>query len=102
MLQGLLALSTWTIFFTWIEQTGEHELTVSQNIRSIYFLAFVPIVGFGATTKTYVSQYYGNKDFDSIKIVQKRIQKEIDFRKKSSRKKREVRFQEIKNLSTDE
>jgi len=74
MLQGLLALSTWTIFFTWIEQTGEHELTVSQNIRSIYFLAFVPIVGFGATTKTYVSQYYGNKDFDSIKIVQKRIQ----------------------------
>ncbi len=74
MLQGFVALSTWTVFFTWIEQIGTHELTVSQNIRSLYFLAFVPVWGFGATTKTYVSQYVGNKDYDSIKPILKRIQ----------------------------
>ena len=74
MFQGLIALSTWTIFFTWIEQIGKFELTVSQNIRAIYFLAFIPIWGFSATTKTYISQYIGNKDFKSLKIIQKRIQ----------------------------
>lgn len=74
MLQGLTALLTWTIFFFWIEQMGVFELTVSQNIRSLYFLAFVPIWGFGATAKTYVSQYIGRKDFKSIAIATRRIQ----------------------------
>jgi putative MATE family efflux protein len=74
MFQGLIALSTWTIFFTWIEQIGKFELTVSQNIRSIYFLAFIPIWGFSATTKTYISQYIGKNDFHSLKVIQKRIQ----------------------------
>ncbi len=74
MLQGFVALATWTVFFTWIEQLGKFELTVSQNIRSIYFLAFVPIWGFAGTTKTYISQYIGKGDFKSIKTIQRRIQ----------------------------
>lgn len=74
MLQGLVALLTWTIFFFWIEQMGVFELTVSQNIRSLYFLAFVPIWGFGATAKTYVSQYIGRKDYASVSIAMRRIQ----------------------------
>ena len=41
MLQWIFALGTWTVFFIWIEQMGEFELTVSQNIRSIFFLAFI-------------------------------------------------------------
>lgn len=72
--QGFTALATWTVFFTWIEQIGKHELTVSQNIRSIYFLAFVPLWGFAATTKTYISQYIGRGDFDSLNKIQRRIQ----------------------------
>jgi multidrug resistance protein, MATE family len=72
--QGMIALSTWTIFFTWIEQIGEYELTISQTIRSLYFLAFVPIWGFGATTKTYVSQYLGKGELNQVKTVIKRIQ----------------------------
>lgn len=71
--QGFVALFTWTVFFTWIEQTGKFELTVSQNIRAIYFLAFVPIIGFATTTKTFVSQYVGAQLFDKIPIIQKRI-----------------------------
>ena len=53
MLQGSIALGTWTIFFILLEQRGLFELTVSQNIRSIYFLAFVPVWGFAGATKTY-------------------------------------------------
>lgn len=72
--QGIVALGTWTIFFIWIEQIGKFELTVSQNIRSIYFLVFVPIWGFAGTTKTYISQYIGKKDLDALPKIQRRIQ----------------------------
>jgi len=71
--QGFIALFTWTVFFTWIEHIGKFELTVSQNIRAIYFLAFVPIIGFATTTKTFISQYVGAQKFDQIPIIQKRI-----------------------------
>ena len=71
--QGFIALFTWTVFFSWIEHIGKFELTVSQNIRAIYFLAFVPIIGFATTTKTFISQYVGAQLFDQIPIIQRRI-----------------------------
>jgi Na+-driven multidrug efflux pump len=74
MLQGFLALATWTLFFTWLERKGQFDLTVSQNIRSIYFLAFVPIWGFAGTTKTYISQYLGANRAEEIPKIQRRIQ----------------------------
>ncbi len=74
MLQGFIALTTWTIFFTWLEQRGSSELTVSQNIRSIYFLCYVPVWGFAGTTKTYISQYIGRGKQQSLKFIQRRIQ----------------------------
>lgn len=74
MLQGSIALGTWTIFFILLEQRGLFELTVSQNIRSIYFLAFVPVWGFAGTTKTYISQYLGGDKENEIPKIQKRIQ----------------------------
>jgi putative MATE family efflux protein len=74
MLQGFFALGTWSLFFTWLEQKGQFDVTVSQNIRSIYFLAFVPIWGFAGTTKTYISQYLGHKSFKMIPFIQRRIQ----------------------------
>jgi putative MATE family efflux protein len=70
LIQGFVALATWTLFFTWIEQKGHFDLTVSQNIRAIYFLAFVPIWGFAGTTKTYISQYIGSGQFDALPIIQ--------------------------------
>lgn len=74
LFQGLVALSIWTIFFIWIEQMGNDDLTVSLNIRHIYFLAFVPIWGFAATTKTYIAQYVGANHFEAIPIIKRRIQ----------------------------
>ena len=71
--QSFIALGTWVVFFTWIENMGTYELTISQNIRSLYFIAFIPVYGFAYTTKTYVSQYIGNKQFESLKKIQFRI-----------------------------
>lgn len=74
LFQGLVALSVWTVFFIWIEQMGTNELTVSLNIRYLYFLAFIPIWGFAGATKTYIAQYIGAKDYASLPIIQRRIQ----------------------------
>lgn len=74
VIQGFFALATWTVFFIWIEQMSTYDLTVSQNIRAIYFLAFVPIFGFGATTKTYVAQYMDTKNKEVIPKIIRRIQ----------------------------
>lgn len=74
LFQGIVALSIWTIFFIWIEQMGGNNLTVSLNIRYIYFLAFVPIWGFAAATKTYIAQYFGAKAWDQLPIIQRRMQ----------------------------
>lgn len=74
LIQGFFALATWTVFFIWIEQMSTYDLTVSQNIRAIYFLAFVPIFGFGATTKTYIAQYMDHKETYIIPKIIRRIQ----------------------------
>ncbi|WP_084274515.1 MATE family efflux transporter [Crocinitomix catalasitica] len=59
MFQGVLSLSTWLVFFTLIEHKGTAELEASLNIKYIYFLAFVPIFGFAASTKTIISNLVG-------------------------------------------
>ncbi|HLP54327.1 MAG TPA: MATE family efflux transporter [Fluviicola sp.] len=74
LFQGLVALSVWTVFFIWIEQMGTNELTVSLNIRYLYFLAFIPIWGFAGATKTYIAQYIGAKDYKALPVIQRRIQ----------------------------
>ena len=79
LFQGIVALSIWTIFFIWIEQMGGNNLTVSLNIRYIYFLAFIPIWGFAAATKTYIAQYFGAKQFEQIPVIQRRMQLLVCF-----------------------
>lgn len=73
MIQGVLAMGAWTVFFILIEQIGEIELAASQVIRSLYFFAFVPIFGFGATTRTFVSNLLGARRHDLIKPTVLRI-----------------------------
>lgn len=71
--QGFVSLFTWLVFFSMIEHTGQVNLEVAHNIRYMYFLAFVPIFGFGAATRTYVSNMVGAEKTIHIPIIQKRI-----------------------------
>ncbi|MBK8924907.1 MAG: MATE family efflux transporter [Crocinitomicaceae bacterium] len=74
MFQGFLALFGWLIFFMMIEQyMSPHDLEVSAVIRSIYFVAFIPLFGFGATTRTYVSNLIGRKSPELIPVVQRKM-----------------------------
>lgn len=73
MLQGVVALSTWLIFFTKVEGMGPEALEASHNIRYMYFLAFVPLFGFAASTKTIVSNLVGQKQLHLVPLIQNRI-----------------------------
>lgn len=74
MIQGLLATFGWAAFFLLIEKIGMQELEVSQTIRNFYYIALVPIIGFGSATKTYVSNYLShNAERQQILQLLKRL-----------------------------
>lgn len=59
MLQNLLSLCTWLIFFVIIEKTGKENLAASNVIRSFYILAICPLWAYGSTVSTLVSNALG-------------------------------------------
>jgi putative MATE family efflux protein len=59
MLQIFLSVSTWFLFFMFIEQTGERPLAISNIIRSLYSLLGLPVMAFGQTISTVVSNLIG-------------------------------------------
>lgn len=74
MLQYLISLGGWFIFFIIIEQMGERELAISNIVRSVYMLLMVPVWGFAATTNTMVSNIIGQGRSDEVmKLIKKLI-----------------------------
>jgi multidrug resistance protein, MATE family len=73
MIQMLMATSSWVFFFMMIEQVGEVELEVSQVLRNMYFIAFIPIMGFSTATRTYVSQYISLNNREELIRTTKRL-----------------------------
>lgn len=73
ILQFCLSLSTWTIFFFFVEKMGAVELQVSHVIRNLYMLVFIPAMGLGQTTKTFVSTLIAEKRQDELATIMKRL-----------------------------
>lgn len=71
--QRFVSLFAWTAFFLMIEKAGPRDLAISQIVRNLYFLAFIPIFGFGTATGTFVSHYMSLKDPASVIKAIKRI-----------------------------
>lgn len=73
MLQNFLSLASWLGFFMIVEKTGEHNLAISNIIRSIYLVLIIPIMSLGTVVNTMVSNSigsYGPKHvFSVIKVV---------------------------------
>ena len=59
MLQHLISMSSWFLFFLIIEKTGEFNLAASNIIRSYYILAICPLWAYGAAVSTLVSNSIG-------------------------------------------
>jgi putative MATE family efflux protein len=66
MLQNFLSLASWLGFFLLVEKMGEHELAISNIIRSFYMLLMIPMWGLAAAVNTLVSFLIGSKRQDEV------------------------------------
>ncbi len=75
MIQGVVSLSTWFIFFVYIEHLGERALAISNIARSISGLFWMVLAAFSSTCSTLVSNIIGEGRQDKVISIVKRILK---------------------------
>lgn len=75
MIQNTVSISTWFIFFLYIEHLGERALAVSNITRSVSGLIWVVLQAFSATCSTLVSNMIGEGHQDKVMSLVKRILK---------------------------
>jgi len=73
IIQQIIALSTWTAFFFFVEKVGGMELKVSNIVRSTYMLAFVAVMGVGYTTRTVISTLIAENRQEELTAAMKRL-----------------------------
>ena len=74
IVQYTLSLSTWAIFFFFVEKLGRDELQISHVMRNLYMLVFISAMGFGQTAKTYISTLIAEKrQWELVSMIKKLI-----------------------------
>lgn len=66
LVQSTVNFFAWFVFFLIIEKMGVLELAVSNLLRSVLVLYFIPINGFCAATSTFVGFLYGSQHSEKI------------------------------------
>ena len=75
MIQHTISISTWFIFFIYIEHLGERALAISNIARSVSGLLWVVLQAFSSTCSTLVSNIIGEGHQDKVMSLVKRIMK---------------------------
>ena len=75
MIQHTISISTWLIFFLFIEHLGERSLAISNIARSVSGLLWVVLQAFSSTCSTLVSNIIGEGHQDKVMSLVKRIMK---------------------------
>jgi len=75
ILQNLISLISWFMFFMVIEHRGEHQLAISNIIRSVYIFFMIPGWAFSSATSTMVSNIIGQQNKEGVIPLIKRITK---------------------------
>lgn len=75
MIQHTISISTWLIFFLYIEHLGERALAVSNIARSVSGLLWVVLQSFSSTCSTLVSNIIGEGHQEKVMSLVKRILK---------------------------
>ena len=75
MIQHVVSISTWFIFFLYIEHLGERDLATSNITRSISGIIWMVLSAFSATCSTLVSNIIGEGHQDKVHSLIKRILK---------------------------
>ena len=75
MVQHTISISTWLIFFLYIEHLGERALAVSNIARSVSGLLWVVLQSFSSTCSTLVSNIIGEGHQNKVMSLVRRILK---------------------------
>lgn len=75
MIQHVISISTWFIFFLYIEHLGERPLAVSNIVRGVSGLLWMILTAFAMTCNTLVSNMIGAGRQDKVISLIKRILK---------------------------
>lgn len=75
MIQSVVSLSTWFIFFVYVEHLGERSLAVSNIVRGVSGLLWMILAAFSSTCSTLVSNIIGEGREDKVMSIVKRILK---------------------------
>ncbi len=75
MLQSLISMAVWTVFFIMIEKLGERSLAIATIIRSIYILLYIPVSAYGTVVNTSVSNFIGAGEERQIPQLLRMIRK---------------------------
>jgi putative MATE family efflux protein len=73
MFQNFISIAAWFMFFTFIENMGSEELTVSINVRSVYSLFLMPIIALGSATNSMTSNLIGQDKRKEVYALAARI-----------------------------
>jgi Na+-driven multidrug efflux pump len=73
VIQNLLSMGAWFIFFVFIEKMGKHALAISNITRSIYMIDLTPIWGFSVAANSMVSNLIGQGRSGEVMTLVNRI-----------------------------
>lgn len=72
VLQSVVGMGSWFVFFIIIEDMGKTELAISNIMRAVYLLFMIPCWGFASSINTLVSNVIGqNKHNDVLAVTTK-------------------------------
>ena len=75
MIQHTISITTWFIFFMYIEHLGERALAISNIARSVSGLMWVVLSAFAATCSTLVSNMIGEGHQEKVMSLVRRVLK---------------------------
>jgi putative MATE family efflux protein len=73
MLQNLITMGSYFIFFVFIEHMGSRELAISNMVRATYMLLMTPMWGFSSAANSMTSNLIGQAKSDQVFLLLKKI-----------------------------
>jgi len=73
VVQNLISMGAWFIFFVCVEKIGKHALAISNITRSVYIIDLTPIWGFSVAANSMVSNLIGQGRSDEVMTLINRI-----------------------------
>lgn len=66
VVQSVVGIGSWFVFFSWIENESQRDLEVSNLIRNVYLMLSIPCWGFASSINTIVSNFIGNGRYTAV------------------------------------